>query len=67
MDYRRHYQPGGTYFFTVVTQQRQPLLIKHIDHLRAAFRYGLQRYPFTIDAMDYIHHNPVKHGYSGFR
>ena len=59
MDYRRHYQPGGTYFFTVVIQQRQPLLIKHIDHLRAAFRYGLQRYPFTIDAIvilpDHLH------------
>lgn len=59
MEYRRHYQPEGTYFFTVVTEQRQPLLIEHIDRLRAAFRHGMNRYPFTIGSIvilpDHLH------------
>jgi putative transposase len=59
MDYRRYYQPGGTYFFTVVTEQRQPLLIEHIDRLRSAFRHGMKRYPFIIEGIvvlpDHLH------------
>jgi len=59
MNYRRYYEPGGTYFFTVTTQHRQPLLIEHIDRLRAAFRQGIERYPFIIDGIvilpDHIH------------
>jgi len=59
MNYRRYYQSGGTYFFTVVTQNRQPLLIEHIDRLRDAFRHGMERYPFTIDGIvilpDHLH------------
>ena len=59
MDYRRCYQPGGHYFFTVVTEQRQPLLIEHIDRLRTAFHHGMERYPFTIEAIvvlpDHLH------------
>jgi putative transposase len=51
MDYRRCYQPGGHYFFTVVTEQRQPLLIDHIDRLRTAFRHGMERHPFAIEAI----------------
>ena len=38
MDYRRARVPGGTYFFTLVTAHRQPLLVKKIDRLREAFR-----------------------------
>ena len=39
MEYRRHYQPGGWYFFTVVTYQRQPILTQpgNITCLRRAF------------------------------
>ncbi|MBD2256632.1 transposase [Pseudanabaena sp. FACHB-2040] len=59
MEYRRYYQPGGSYFFTVVTEHRQPLLIEHIDRLRAAFRYGMERYPFVIEGIvilpDHLH------------
>ena len=59
MEYRRYYQPGGTYFFTVVTQNRQPLLIEHIDRLRTAFWHCMQRYPFTIEGIvvlpDHLH------------
>ncbi|WP_410510528.1 REP-associated tyrosine transposase [Nodosilinea sp. E11] len=59
MDYRRFYQPGGSYFFTVVTERRQPLLVDHIDRLRVAFRHGMEQYPFSIDGIvvlpDHLH------------
>ncbi len=51
MQYRRLYQPGARYFFTVVTENREPLLIENIERLRAAFRLCLSRYPFEIDAI----------------
>ncbi len=61
MRYRRSYQPGGCYFFTVVTHQRQPILtIDHnIDRLRAAFQREQEKCPFNIDAIvilpDHLH------------
>ncbi len=59
MEYRRYYQPGSSYFFTVVTDHRKPLLIDHIDRLRAAFRHGMERYPFVIEGIvilpDHLH------------
>jgi len=59
MKYRRVYQPGARYFFTVVTENRRPLLIEHIDRLRDSFRLCVNRYPFEIEAMvvlpDHVH------------
>jgi putative transposase len=59
MQYRRYYQSGARYFFTVVTQNREPILIDHIERLRAAFRLCLSRYPFEIEAIvvlpDHLH------------
>ncbi len=61
MEYRRSHQPGGGYFFTLVTHQRQPLLSipENIDRLRTAFRREKEKYPFTIDAIvilpDHLH------------
>lgn len=59
MEYRRLYQSGARYFFTVVTENREPLLIDNIERLRAAFRLCLLRYPFEIEAIvvlpDHIH------------
>ncbi|WP_295393584.1 hypothetical protein [uncultured Thiodictyon sp.] len=39
-NYRRALIPGGTYFFTLVTWHRQPLLAgeERIGHLRESFR-----------------------------
>jgi putative transposase len=52
-EYRRYYVPGGTYFFTVVTYQRRPILID--TPARACLREALasvrDRWPFTIVAM----------------
>jgi putative transposase len=59
MEYRRFYQPGARYFFTVVTANRKPLLIDNIERLRAAFKICKQRHPFEIEAVvvlpDHLH------------
>jgi putative transposase len=53
MQYRRARSPGATYFFTIVTFQRQ--LIFHdaiaVNVLRSAFRDVMERMPFQIDAI----------------
>ncbi|MDP2833073.1 MAG: transposase [Pseudomonadota bacterium] len=50
--YRRHFVPGGSYFFTVnLADRRLALLTDHIAALRAAFRYVMLRHPFTVDAI----------------
>ena len=51
MDYRRYRQAGGCYFFTLVTENRTPLLIEHIERLRIAMRHCKEKHPFTIDAI----------------
>jgi putative transposase len=38
-DYRRAYVPGGTYFFTVKTFERQPILTE--EHCRTALRQAI--------------------------
>jgi len=52
MDYRRAWQTGGTYFFTInlLVRHNNNLLTRHIDTLRAAVAYTKQRHPFTIHA-----------------
>ncbi len=61
MDYRRTWQPGGCYFFTVVTYQRQTLFShkEYIQYLREAFQHVRIKYPFKIDAIvllpDHLH------------
>lgn len=61
MYYRRAKTPGATYFFTVVTYQRQTLFHtpQTVDLLRATFRAVKTKHPFTIDAMvvlpDHLH------------
>ncbi len=59
-NYRRNFVPGGVYFFTVNLEDRTcPLLTRHIDLLRAAFRATRARRPFAIDAIvilpDHLH------------
>jgi putative transposase len=52
-EYRRAWQTGGTWFFTVNLAQRQGnrLLVDRIDLLREAFRYIGHRHPFHMDAV----------------
>ncbi len=59
-NYRRHFVPGGTFFFTVnLADRRSSLLIDRIDLLRAAIKEIRQRFPFTLEAIvvlpDHLH------------
>lgn len=59
-DYRRYFRPGGTYFFTLVLEDRkQSLLTDHIGILREAFAETKKRYPFETLAIcvlpDHLH------------
>jgi putative transposase len=59
--YIRQKQPGGVYFFTVVTHERRPLLAgdTNVGFLRAAFQWVKHKHPFQIQAIvilpDHIH------------
>lgn len=50
---------GYSYFFTLVTYRRNPLLVRNIDILRHAFYIAKRRYDFDIDAVvilpDHLH------------
>ena len=61
MEYRRLYTPGGSFFFTVVTENRQPVFaeIEEINLLRNVFQGVMKRRPFQVDAIvilpDHLH------------
>ena len=61
MRYRRAWIAGGSFFFTVVTAERRPLLasVEAVNVLWLAFRAVRARYPFEVDAMvalpDHLH------------
>ena len=61
MRYRRAFQPGGSFFFTVVTARRRPVFATAtaVDVLRDAFRAVRHKRPFAIDAIvilpDHLH------------
>jgi putative transposase len=60
-DYHRIYIPGGTYFFTLVTYDRLPILVtpEARDILRTAWNNVQKRYPFSTIALcilpDHLH------------
>jgi putative transposase len=60
-EYKRIFQPGGCYFFTVVTHNRRPWLTEEyaIDRLRQAFRHVMEERPFNTEAIvilpDHLH------------
>ena len=60
-NYRRAHEGGATYFFTVVTYRRQPVLLQPdvLDTLRTAFRDVRKERPFKLDAIvilpDHLH------------
>jgi len=59
MEYRRIFADGYSYYLTLVTHQRKPILINNIEQLRQAFRYSKKNYDYTIDAIvilpDHLH------------
>ncbi len=60
-NYRRNYVPGGTYFFTVVTHHRRPILTSPCARgcLRDAFNSVMEKRPFVVVAIvllpDHMH------------
>jgi REP element-mobilizing transposase RayT len=64
---------GATYFSTVVTYNRLPILTSETSRklLHQTWQETQDQYPFeTItdpidfeNPIDYIHYNPIKHGY----
>ncbi len=60
MRYRRAFTPGGSFFFTVVTERRRPVLASAaVEVLRTALRAVCDTRPFVVDAMvvlpDHLH------------
>ncbi len=59
--YRRVRQPGGAYFFTLVTRHREPWLVDDgvSARLREGFRRTMTSRPFVMDAVvvlpDHLH------------
>ena len=49
--YRRVFKDGYTYFLTVNTYQRHPILIEHIELLRESFKVSKRKFNYTIDAI----------------
>ena len=54
-NYKRFYNDNYRYvFFTIVTNNRQPILIENIDILRSSFKYVLTKYQFDIYAISIL-------------
>ena len=59
--YKRCYQPGGNYFFTLVTYERRPIFINpdNVAYLKAAINKVKKKYPFSLNAIvilpDHLH------------
>jgi len=58
-NYKRIYLENYSYYITVVTQNRRPILIDNIELLRDSFRRSKKRYDYVINAIvilpDHIH------------
>jgi len=50
-NYRRVFEDGYSYFLTVITYQRNPILIDNIELLRESFRQSKQKYRYSIEAI----------------
>jgi len=58
--YRRAQIEGGTFFFTITLADRSgDLLVRHVDQLRQAYKFVVDRYPFETIAIcilpDHLH------------
>jgi putative transposase len=58
-NYKRIYLQNYSYYLTVVTENRRPILIDNIELLRDSFRRSKKRYDYVIDAIvilpDHMH------------
>ncbi|RLA76865.1 MAG: transposase [Epsilonproteobacteria bacterium] len=58
-NYKRIYKDGYSYFITIVTHRREPILIDNIALLRKSFALSKKSYSYSIDAIiilpDHLH------------
>jgi len=58
-NYKRIFMDGYSYYITMVTHERNPILIENIDLLRKSFRISKTVYRYRIDAIvvmpDHVH------------
>ena len=58
-NYKRVFENGYSYFITIVTYHRKPILIENIGLLRESFAYSKQRFDYRIDEIvilpDHLH------------
>ena len=50
-NYTRIFLPGYSYYLTIVTHQRNPILLENIALLRESFRVSKTKYNYNIDAI----------------
>jgi len=50
-NYKRIFMNGYSYFITVITHQRNPILIENISLLRESFHMSKLKYHYSIDAI----------------
>ena len=59
MKYRRIYLDSYSYYLTLVTQGRKPLLVENIEVLRTAFKLSKKKYAYEIEGIvvlpDHLH------------
>ena len=57
--YTRIFLDGYSYYITMVTHARNPILLKNIELLRESFKNSKEQYSYTIDAIvilpDHLH------------
>ena len=58
-DYKRLFLEGYSYYITIVTHRRNPILVDNIEVLRESFRESKRYYQYSIDAIvilpDHLH------------
>ena len=60
-EYRRAYQAGSYYFFTIVTHARQPIFsnVNNVKFFKQSLAHVSKKYPFQVEALvvmpDHIH------------
>ncbi len=50
-NYKRVFEDGYSYYLTVVTHRRNPILIDNIQLLRKSFAFSKQKYDYSIDVI----------------
>ena len=57
--YKRIFMQGHSYFITIVTHERNPILVDNIELLRESFRVSKIQYTYSIDGIvimpDHLH------------